>query len=463
MRADLSRLGSVRARITFVTTIVFALALGVAATLLVRTVRESTKNHIRQDNARFLNQLGTTIAGAGVQGSLPSPPPDMRYFVYDPSGKLLAASDVPPGQTAGTGAAPVTSSVPPKGGDALVVVQPGTSPQGPVTLVAASPLDQVRHSIDALVRILWFALPALVAALGVVAWFLVGRALKPVDSIRRKVEEISHTTLDRRLQIPHGTDEIARLAHTMNDMLDRLETSSIRQRQFVSDASHELRSPITTIRAAVEVALRYPAHSDWTTVGARVLAEDSRLEQIVAELLELARAEEQLAVPVDGTVELSDIVLSEAERIRVSGGVDIDTLKVSGAQVRGNAAQLQRLIGNLVSNAARHASSTIEVTLREGDTHAELAVDDDGPGVPVGDRERIFDRFVRLDESREHEGGGTGIGLGLAMVQAIVSRHGGTVRVLDSHLGGASFVVSLPSVEPAMTKRHLSGASVNAS
>lgn len=446
MRADLRAPGSVRARITCVTTIVFALALGLAATLLVRTVRESTKNHIRQDNTRFLDQLGTTIAGGGVQGSLPSPPPDVRYFVYDPSGKLIAGSDTRSGQIADSGTGPATSSVPPKGGDAVVVIQQATSPQGPVTLVAASPLDQVRHSIDALVRILWFALPALVAAVGVIAWFLVGRALKPVDSIRRKVEEISHTTLDRRLETPRRTDEIARLAHTMNDMLDRLETSSIRQRQFVSDASHELRSPITTIRAAVEVALRYPDRADWATVGTRVLTEDSRLDQIVTELLELARAEERVTASVDRAVELSDLLLSEAERVRIDGRIDVDTANVSAGQVRGNATQLQRMIGNLLGNAARHASSRVEVALHDGDTRVDLVVDDDGPGVPVADRDRIFDRFVRLDESREHDG--AGIGLGLAMVQAIVSRHGGTVCVRDSHLGGASFVVSLPSAEP---------------
>jgi signal transduction histidine kinase len=230
----------------------------------------------------------------------------------------------------------------------------------------------------------------------------------------------------------------------------------VRQREFVSDASHELRSPITTIRAAVEVALRHPANTDWTTVGIRVLAEDARLEQIVAELLELARTEEAIGAPADSIVELDDLVLSEADRARSAGPVTVDAQRVSGAQVRGSATQLQRVVGNLVSNALRHATSRVEVALRDNGPRVELTVDDDGPGVPPADRERIFDRFVRLDASRERDRGG--IGLGLAMVHSIVSRHGGTVRVADSGLGGASFVVSLPSATsalPALAHRQL--------
>jgi signal transduction histidine kinase len=455
MRPDLRRLGSVRVRITLVTTVAFAVALGLAATMLVRTVRESTKRQIRHENTVFLDRLGTKIADAGVQGALPAAPPDLRYFVYDPSGKLIGGSGTPiaPGLVQ---SGPAVATVPPEGGDAVVVVQQAASPQGPVTLVAASPLDQVRRSVDALVRVLWFALPLLVAVVGFLAWLLVGRALKPVDSIRRKVEEISHTTLDRRLAIPSGNDEIVRLAHTMNDMLDRLQTSAVRQREFVSDASHELRSPITTIRAALEVALRHPANTDWTTVGTRVLAEDARLEQIVAELLELARTEEALGAPADSIVELDDLVLSEAGRARSAGPVAVDAQRVSGAQVLGSATQLQRVVGNLVSNALRHATSRVEIALRDNGPRVELTVDDDGPGIPPADRERIFDRFVRLGASRERDGGG--IGLGLAMVHSIVSRHGGTVRVADSGLGGASFVVSLPSAAnaiPALPHRQL--------
>jgi signal transduction histidine kinase len=449
MPADPRRLGSVRVRITLVTTVAFALALGLAATLLVRTVRESTKKQIRQENASFLNRLGTTIAGAGVHGALPTPPPDLRYFVFDPAGKLIVGPGAPGGVQAGTIVTGSAVAVPPKGGDALVVVQQAASPQGPVTLVAASPLDQVRRSVDALVRVLWLALPLLVSLVGVVAWLLVGRALRPVDAIRRKVEEISHSTLDRRVAVPSGNDEIARLAHTMNDMLDRLQTSSIRQREFVSDASHELRSPITTIRAAVEVALRHPAQANWKAVGEQVLGEDERLEQIVAELLELARTEESTSDRTGAVVELDDLVVSEAARVRATARVTVDAQNVSGAHVRGSGPQLRRLIANLVGNAARHATSRIEIALIDHGTHVELTVDDDGPGVPVPDRERIFDRFVRLDLSRERDGGG--FGLGLAMVQAIVTRHGGTVRVADSQLGGASFVVSLPAaaMQPA--------------
>jgi signal transduction histidine kinase len=224
----------------------------------------------------------------------------------------------------------------------------------------------------------------------------------------------------------------------MNSMLDRLEGASLRQRRFVSDASHELRSPVASIRTQLEVALR-KRDADWPAVAAKVLAEDERLEDAVAELLELARAEE--GAPLEtADVDLDEVVLDETRR---GYRVPIDTSRVSAGRVRGSSAQLARAVRNLLDNAARHARHGVAVELARHDGTVELVVDDDGPGVPPADRDRIFERFTRLDESRARDAGG--VGLGLPLVRAIVDRHAGTVTVADAPTGGARFVVRLPA------------------
>jgi signal transduction histidine kinase len=473
MRSEHRPFGSVRIRLTLITTLVFALALGVAAAVLVQTVRSSTKAKIRHDNVTFLAQLGTSVGSGALPQELPQPPPGTRYEVYNiGTGKLVASSggstptgapvaangvggnvsgsvgggnvaggNVAGGNVARSGSPGVKVTAPDEGKDSVVVTGTATSPNGPVKLVASSPLTEVRHSIDVLARVLYIAIPLLVLLVGAVAWFLVGRALRPVDAIRSQVEDISHTTLDRRVPVPAGRDEVAALARTMNDMLDRLERSSLRQREFVSDASHELRSPIASIRAAVEVALAHPARADWSSVGTQVLSEGGRLEHIVTELLELARTEEQLDAPAPSVVELDEIVVEEIDRLRATAEVVVDGREVSGAQVNGSGPQLGRVVRNLLDNAGAYARGRVEIRLRDDGEHVVLTVDDDGPGIPETDRARVFERFVRLDGAR-HRGG---IGLGLAMVHAIVTRHGGTVDVGESPLGGARLAVRLPA------------------
>jgi signal transduction histidine kinase len=459
MRSERRRFGSVRIRLTLVTTLAFALALGLAAVLLVGTVRGSTKARIRQENIAFLSQLGTSVGSGALPQELPTPPPGTRYFVYSAdTGKLVASSggatpsgaaiagngvagSVGGGNVTRSGSPGVTVTAPREGKDSVVVTGTATSPNGPVKLVATSPLTEVRHSIDALARALYVAIPLLILLVGAIAWFLVGRALRPVDAIRSQVEDISHTTLDRRVPVPAGRDEVAALARTMNDMLDRLERSSRRQREFVSDASHELRSPIASIRAAVEVALAHPARADWSSIGTQVLSEGGRLEHIVTELLELARTEEQLDGPTPSVVELDEVVVEEMDRLRATTDVVVDGREVSGAQVNGFRPQLGRVVRNLLDNAGAYAQHRVEIRLRDEGEHVVLTVDDDGPGIPEADRARVFERFVRLDDAR-HRGG---IGLGLAMVHAIVTRHGGTVDTGDSPLGGARLTVRLPA------------------
>jgi signal transduction histidine kinase len=237
-------------------------------------------------------------------------------------------------------------------------------------------------------------------------------------------------------------DEIGRLARTMNEMLDRLEAASERQRHFVADASHELQSPLTSFRAQLEVALAHPAATDWAVLAADLLADSERMERLVRDLLFLARVDSTPAPPAADPVDFDDIVLDEAARLRAGTRVRLDTSRVSAAPVRGSRDELTRLTRNLLENAARHAASTVCVGLTYSGETAQLVVEDDGPGVPPEQHERIFDRFVRIDDARSRHSGGTG--LGLAIVKAIAERHGGTVAVQNG-CGGARFVVRLPA------------------
>jgi signal transduction histidine kinase len=233
-------------------------------------------------------------------------------------------------------------------------------------------------------------------------------------------------------------------------MLDRLQAASDRQRTFVGDASHELQSPLAAVRTQLEVALAHPRNADWPAVAAQLLADSQRMERLVRDLLFLARTDSTAApgVPADvapaSPVDLDDIVLDEATRLRATTRVRLDTTAVSAAPVVGSRDELTRMTRNLLENAERHAASMVRVELSAADGRAEMIIEDDGPGVPEEYRERIFERFVRLDHARSRDQGGTG--LGLAIVKAVAERHGGAVGVHSGRNGdrGARFVVRLP-------------------
>jgi signal transduction histidine kinase len=224
----------------------------------------------------------------------------------------------------------------------------------------------------------------------------------------------------------------------MNDMLARLEESALRQQRFVADASHELRTPLTRMRAELEADELDPGRADPAATRRSQLDEIAALQRLIEDLLVLARSDARAVDRRLDAVDLDDIVLEEA---RAVPGADVDLARVSAAQVGGDAEELRRVVRNLLDNAGRHATARVSVALAERDGHAVLTVDDDGPGVPAGKRRDVFDRFTRLDESRT---GGGHAGLGLAIVADVVDRHGGTVTIDDSPLGGARFVVTLP-------------------
>jgi signal transduction histidine kinase len=414
---------SVRVRLTIVAALAFAIAISAAAFGLVKLVRTNLVDRIQETNQQQLNELAAAVQRGDLQ-----PPTDSR--------NATCGVDIRTGQF-------VCFPSPPQRDGYDTARRQIDTQAGRITLVAQQSLNEVDRTVNSVTDVLIFAVPAMILLVALAAWYFTGRALQPVEAIRLEAEEITGATMNRRVPEPDTDDEVGRLARTMNAMLDRLETSSQRQRQFVSDASHELRSPLASIRTNLEVALRHADRTDWPSVANRALAEDVRMEDTVSELLELARLDESsgpVLLESLPDVDVDELVLDDTVQPR---RVPIDTTRVSAGRVHGRREQLTRVVRNLVDNAARHAESRVAVELSTNDAEVVLIVDDDGPGIPVDERERVFDRFTRLDDGRARDAGG--LGLGLSMVKAITEQHGGTVTIEDAPLGGARLRVRLPA------------------
>jgi signal transduction histidine kinase len=363
--------------------------------------------------------LPAQLANAGDDGSV--------VHVVDAAGNVIAASIG--SSSAAPGFRPGGAGV-----ESRTVGHRRISAQrvGRRIVYVSTSLDPVTEAMTRLRRALLVVGPLLLLFVGTTTWLVLGRALRPVEAIRARVARISARSLGERVPVPPTDDEIGRLAATMNEMLGRIESGVERQRRFVGDASHELQTPLASLRADLEVALAHPEVSDWPAIGGDLLATSAAMEQLVQDLLYLARAEEGAPVPMT-PVDLDDIVLEEVAALRVRGRVPIDTHGVSATAVVGRRNDLARVVRNLLDNADRHATSAVVVHLNDG----VLIVADDGPGIPVADRERVFERFTRLDDARARATGGTG--LGLAIARQVVEAHGGTIEAADEGL-----VVRLP-------------------
>jgi signal transduction histidine kinase len=375
-------------------------------------------------------------------------------------GRVMAASGNAQGLEAIGAELDRSTVVLPDGGAFAVVCEPIKSSgllEG-ARVVTGQSLAPAEATLALLTRALWVGLPALALTVGLLTWWLVGRSLRPVSVMAREVEEISHSRLDRRLGDPGGHDEIARLAAVLNRMLARLEASQAAQRRFVSDASHELRSPLAAWRQYAEAAAARPQDTSVPELAARGLRASARAEALVEDLLVLSRSDEgglvELARRGARVLDLDDLALDEAERLRADAGLSgaaggarltVDTRGVGPGRSRGNEQLLRRALANLGSNAARHARTTVGLSVHEDAGWAVVDVDDDGAGIEPADRLAVFERFARLDEARSRDGGGTG--LGLAIVREIVNAHDGDVSVLDSPLGGARLRVRLPRTD----------------
>ncbi|MFH9978987.1 sensor histidine kinase [Streptomyces sp. NPDC017179] len=307
------------------------------------------------------------------------------------------------------------------------------------TVYAGSSLEDEQATLDQVTKSLLTGLPFLLAVVAAVTWLVTRHALRPVEGIRAEMAEITGSGhLSRRVPEPRSGDEIARLARTTNQTLAALERSVERQQRFIADASHELRSPIANLRTQLEVADAHPELLDTHDLVQDVV----RLQHLATDLLLLARLDAGES-PAGARLDLADLVREEvAARAATDRFVPAVTLEGESLAVTGSRTQLARVLANLLDNAQRHAAGAVKVTAAVEGDDVVLTVGDDGPGIAPEDRERVFERFVRLDEARSRDAGGAG--LGLAIAQNVVLRHGGSLTVGGDPGEGAVFRARLP-------------------
>jgi signal transduction histidine kinase len=440
---------SLRLRITLVTAVVVAVVVALGGILILVALRAELV--AAADDA--VEARADEIARLAADDALPRPLPPMHdpvtFSEVVSGGRTVTATDSLlggtgfdlPEQEAGQVDVSGVPRLPLAGtGPYRVAAQGVDTPSGPMTVFVAVSIAHLDHTMAVAARIGAIGVVLLVVVLATVTWLAIGRSLAPVEGIRARAEAITGQNLDRRVPVPDQLDEIGRLARTVNQMLGRLERSAARQRRFVADAAHELRSPIASLRVQLETA-----RDTGETAGREgdMLYETTRMEGLVDQLVVLARADADTSWLRLETVDLDDLIDSAVTSLAPRDGLVIDTNAVEPVQLCGDARMLEQVVRNLVHNALGHARGTVRVsTSAAGDDLAVLIVDDDGPGVPEDRRDDIFERFVRLDASRDRDHGG--VGLGLAIVAEIVRAHGGRVHVSDSPSGGARFVVELP-------------------
>lgn len=308
------------------------------------------------------------------------------------------------------------------------------------TVIVAQRLGDLSNSQRTLRLTLLVTYPLLLATLALIAWRVVGAALRPVEVLRAAAEQISGTGQDTRLPVPSSRDEIHALALTLNSMLDRLAASRARQRAFVADAAHELRSPLGSMQTQLEVAERL---GEGTAATRDLLLDVARMSALVEDLLVLARLDRESA-PAHRPPQPVALrpLLHEVIRRHDGARVPVTARELPDVTVLGLHDELERVFDNLLDNAVRHAETSVQISVLSSGTQVEIVFGDDGAGVPEADRERVFDRFTRLDEARDRDAGGSG--LGLAIVRELVRRNGGSVALTQGPSGGLVATVCLP-------------------
>jgi signal transduction histidine kinase len=428
---------SLRARLTVAATATIAVVLVVASLLLLSRVHASLLASVDDTARRESLAVADQVNGA-TRPNLALPVGQSEAVqVLDGTGHVVAASSSIEGEPALFSFSPDPTRLNPQlrtvgatplgdGSSRVAMVATSRTPRYLVYVVI--PLDQVSTSTAKLAAALSAGVPALLALLTGATWVLTGRALRPVERLRQQAADITVTDLRRRVDVPAGGGELGRLANTLNDLLDRLDDSLSRQRQFVADAAHELRSPVAAIRAQLEVNDRV----NHAGRPAAATAESVRLSQLVENLLALAQLDAS-PQPRAEAVDLDDLAYAEVGLLRHRTATAVDTRSVRPVQVIGDPGLLSRAMRNLLDNAARYAASGITVTVGIVGDEAEIVVADDGPGIPTADRLRVLERFTRLDTARARDSGG--VGLGLAIVNDVVTAHGGRLAISDNEPG----------------------------
>ncbi|MER5195893.1 ATP-binding protein [Streptomyces sp. NPDC002755] len=475
------RLGSVRARATLGATFVVAVALLAAGAAVLLSLRSSLTGQAGGQAERTARTVAAQLAlGTPYDRLSPLDDDERPVRVVDANGEQVAATEdlerisgagtstvraredagEDPGEDGENGDDDSAQDLLDPGeigdetrfGDGSATVDGDTADyrfaavevrdpeKGPLTVYAGASLTAERSAVRTALTVMLIGFPLLLAVVAGVTWLVTRRALRPVEGIRREMAAITAAAdLTRRVPEPDTHDEVARLARTTNETLAALEASVERQRRFVADASHELRSPIASLRTQLEVGVAHPGLLD--VPGA---VEDTvRLQRLAADLLLLARLDAGEGPVAGARVDLAALAREEAAG-RPEVVVDAECARAGSAEVAGSRGQLGRVLANLLDNARRHTRSAVTVTVRRVGGQAVVEVADDGDGVPEADRERIFERFVRLDDARGRDEGGAG--LGLAIARDVAVRHGGTLTVRETPTGGALFELRLPTV-----------------
>jgi signal transduction histidine kinase len=442
---------SLRARMVVLGTAIATVILIAGGLLLGLALRSALVGNLRNATIQRAQELAALVD----QGMLPDPvvvtgDDEALVQVVDARDDVIAASANVRGHPAlslprpAVGRTTVTRvAVLPVDDDpaGFLVATTTVDADGPVVIHVAASLDDITETVVAAGDTALVALPLLVLALSGALWVLVGRTLAPVAAITAEADEISARALHRRVPEPSRADEIGRLARTLNRMLGRLDDAAQRQRRFVAAAAHELRTPITNLRAQLETA-RERQDADWRQISGEVLGETMRMQHLAEQLLVLARLDREDFVPRASAVDLDDLV-DRIVRVSRRRQRSIDLTGLQPIQVRGDPTLLEHAVANLVDNAVRHAETLVRVSTARNDGRVEIVVEDDGTGIPRDRRAEVLRPFTRLDEARDRDAGGAGLGLAIANDVAVA--HGGAVEIGDSALGGAALRIVLPA------------------
>ena len=443
--------GSIRVRTVTAAVVVSAGFYVLAGVALLWRLNSSLLGSLDSSLGGLTQTLAASLQAGRSQGALPSSLNEALFYqVVDATGRVLFSSASVEGQDpvsrfSPAGAATQFWTLPtsPLGtGDRLRIgARLVTIENSRATLYVGQTLGPADQSIRDVRDTLLVSSPLLLLGVAILTWFLVGRSLAPVEAIRDHVERITLEDLHERVPDSHTNDEIARLAATMNDMLRRLDDAHQRQRSLISDASHELKSPLAAAYTELEVGLAHPEITRWPQSARDVLGDLTRMKTIIDDLLLLARHDEASSSSQLTDVDVGDLARLEAGYVRRLTPATVTVSESGPLPVRANHDEISRVIRNVLENAAQHALNHVEVTFALVGHDVEVRVDDDGPGIAPADRERVFERFTRLDVARSRSSGGSG--LGLAIVRALVEHAGGAVW-FTGEAPGAHCVIRLP-------------------
>lgn len=453
---------SISGRSALISALVMLVAFGAAAAAslsvlyyaLLSGVDDAAVNRVRD----ITRALGTDTPVALNPQLLATGARIVAVQILDDAGRLVTKSNSAPTQpmlalsTVGNG--PVTGQAAVGMTDIRVSGHRLDTPTGRYVVLVGADTEDVEGTIRAVALGLAAAGPLVIGTAALATYFLVRRSLQSVEAIRAQVSAISVSDLAERVPVPTQRDEIFTLATTMNQMLSRLQSGHAAQRRFVADASHELRSPLSTVISTVEMVVEHPELLTVRLAEEILLPETRRMQTLVDDLLLLARADERGLSFRLADADLDDLASNAVARLRRETTLNVQA-RLAPSRIVGDATALARMLRNLCDNAARYAASLVEIEIRTRGTFAVVTVTDDGPGIQAQDRVRVFERFVRLDDNRSRALGGSG--LGLAIVHEIVSAHAGQVRIDDRPGGGTVVSVQLPlaeiGTEPASSSR----------